>query len=120
MASNIDSSLNDLMSIGGALGACIVDYTSGMSLGATDGGVDLDMAVAGNSEVVKAKMKTMKTLGIEGEIEDILITLDEQFHVIRPAAQHKGLFIYLVLDKNGGNLALARRTVQTVEQSLTL
>lgn len=120
MANNIDASLNELLQVDGAVGACIVDYTSGMSLGAVGGGVDLDLAAAGNSEVVKAKVKTMKSLGITGGIEDILITLNDQFHIIRPTASHEGLFIYLVLDKSKSNLALARRKVLAVEEGLTL
>lgn len=120
MANNIEASLKELMETDGAVGACIVDYTSGMTLGAVGGGVDLDLAAAGNSEVVKAKMKTMKTLGIEGAIEDILITLADQFHIIRPTGKHEGLFIYLVLDKAKANLALARRKVLAVEGSLTI
>lgn len=114
----IDASLKELMSIDGALGASIVDYTSGMSLGAAGGGVDLELAAAGNSQVVKAKMDTMKSLGIKGSIEDILITLENQMHVIRPAEKHSGLFIYLVLDRAKANLALARRMVQNVEAAL--
>lgn len=117
---NISESMNELMNIDGAMGTCIVDYESGMILGQQGGGVDLDMAAAGNSEVVKAKMKTMNSLGIEGNIEDILITLDEQFHVLRPTAAHKGLFIYLVLNKAQASLALARRKVLDIESNLTL
>ncbi|MEM7361184.1 MAG: hypothetical protein AAF431_19005 [Pseudomonadota bacterium] len=120
MADNITAVLAALMKINGAMGACIVDYTSGMSLGSSGGGVDLDLAAAGNSEVVKAKLKTMKALGIEGKIDDILITLDDQFHVIRPTSKHDGLFIYLVLDKELANLALARRNVLLVERQLSL
>jgi len=116
--SDIKSSLSELMKIDGALGTCIVDYTSGMLLGSDGGGVDLDLAAAGNSEVVKAKMKTMKSLGINGDIEDILITLDEQLHIIRPSVQNEGLFIYLVLDKDKSNLALSRRKVKDIESSL--
>jgi hypothetical protein len=117
---NIEASLKELMGIDGAMGGCIVDYTSGMSLGAAGSGVDLELAAAGNSEVVKAKMATMKSLGIKGEINDILITLDAQFHIIRPTAKHDGLFIYLVLDKAKANLALARRKVQSIDESLTV
>jgi len=117
---NIDASLKEMMGIDGAMGGCIVDYTSGMSLGATGAGVDLELAAAGNSQVVKAKMDTMKSLGIKGGIDDILITLDTQFHVIRPTSKHEGLFIYLVLDKAKSNLALARRKVKSIEDSLTI
>lgn len=114
----IDASLKELMSIDGAMGCCIVDYTSGMSLGSAGAGVDLELAAAGNSQVVKAKMETMASLGIKGGINDILITLDEQLHVIRPTEKHAGLFIYLVLDKAKSNLALARRKAQSVEGAL--
>lgn len=117
---NIDASLKELLAIDGAMGGCIVDYTSGMSLGAAGSGVDLELAAAGNSQVVKAKMETMKSLGIKGGIDDILITLDTQLHVIRPTAKHEGLFIYLVLDKAKANLALARRKVQNVDESLVV
>ena len=115
---NINDSLAELLNIDGALGACIVDYTSGMALGTAGSGVDLELAAAGNSEVVKAKMATMKSLGITGDITDILITLDTQMHIIRPTVNHKGLFIYLVLDTAKANLALARRKVQNIEDSL--
>lgn len=116
--SDINESLDLLMSIDGAMGTCIVDYGSGMLLGSQGGGVDLELAGAGNAEVVKAKMDTMKSLGIEGEIEDILITLESQIHIIRPTAKHDNLFIYLVLDKAKANLALARRKVQQAENGL--
>lgn len=115
---NISTSINDLLDIQGAMGACIVDYTSGMTLGAGGAGVDLELAAAGNTEVVKAKMNTMKSLGIKGDINDILITLQEQFHIIRPTSRHADLFIYLVLDKDKANLALARRKVQSIEEEL--
>jgi len=116
--SSIDESLKALLSIDGAIGGCIVDYISGMSLGSSGSGVDLELAAAGNSEVVKAKMETMKSLGIEGEIHDILITLEDQLHIIRPTVKDEGLFIYLVLDSTKANLALARRKVQKIEDAL--
>ena len=118
--SDIKSSLDELMKCDGALGCCIVDYESGLNLGQTGGGLDLELAGAGNSQVVKAKMETMKSLGIKGEIEDILITLASQFHIIRPTSQHESLFIYVVLDKAKANLALARRKVAEVEKDITV
>ena len=116
--SSIKESLEALLGIDGAIGGCIVDYRSGMVLGTIGGGVDLELAAAGNSEVVKAKMDTMESLGITGEIEDILITLEAQLHIIRPTSKHESLFIYIVLDKNKSNLALARRKVQSIENAL--
>ena len=117
---NLTDSLNDLMSLDGALCAAVVDYNSGMMLASAGTGVDMELAAAGNTEVVRAKMKTIKALGLNENIDDILITLGKQYHVIRPLQQHDGLFIYLVLDKEKSNLALARRKVQDVEQKLAV
>lgn len=116
--SNINESLGKLMEIDGALCAAIVDSNSGMQLGKIGSGLDLDLAAAGNTEVVRAKHKTMKSLGLNDTIEDILITLGKQYHIIRPVSSKAGLFIYLVLDKARSNLALARRAAQDVEQGL--
>ena len=61
---NLNDSLNDLMTMDGAMCAAVVDYNSGMMLGSVGTGVDLELAAAGNTEVVRAKMKTMKALGL--------------------------------------------------------
>lgn len=115
---DIKTSLAEILTIDGAKGVALVDSSSGMVLGEDGGGVDMELAAAGNSEVIKAKMKTMKSLNIKEEIEDILITLGTQYHIIRPMVNQKGLFIYLVLDKAKSNLALARRKVQNVEAEM--
>jgi predicted regulator of Ras-like GTPase activity (Roadblock/LC7/MglB family) len=117
---NIKQSVDELMTIDGALCAALVDSGSGMILGQIGSGVDLEVAAAGNTEVVRAKHKTMRALGLNDVIEDILITLGRQYHIIRPLQKHEGLFIYLVLDKSKSNLALARRKTQDVEQTVVV
>jgi len=115
---NINDSLAKLLELDGAMCAAVVDANSGMVLGKSGSGLDLDLAAAGNTEVVRAKTKTMKSLGLSDAIEDILITLGKQYHVIRPVVSKPGIFVYLVLDKQRSNLALARRAVQDVEGAL--
>lgn len=117
---NLAQSLENLLQIDGAMAAAVVDSNSGMVLGKVGGGLDLDVAGAGNTEVVRAKLKTMKALGLKDSIEDILITLGKQFHVIRPMAERAGVFVYLVLDKAKANLALARIKTAEIEQGLAL
>ena len=117
---NLNDSLNDLMSMDGAMCAAVVDYNSGMMLGSAGTGVDLELAAAGNTEVVRAKMKTMKALGLNDTIDDILITLGKQYHIIRPSAKLAGIFVYYVLDSSRANLALARRKVADVEAKMTM
>jgi len=108
------------MQLDGALGACIVDSNSGMMLGAEGGAgpINLEVAAAGNTEVVRAKRKTMKALNLKDNIEDILITLHTQYHLIRPLSSNDALFIYLVLDKSRGNLAMARHQLGGLERDL--
>ncbi|GHH67193.1 hypothetical protein GCM10017673_13950 [Streptosporangium violaceochromogenes] len=121
---NMDISLKEMMAIDGAVGAVVVDYNSGMALGALGGSKDLDLqiAAAGNTEVVRAKMRTMESLGIKDGIEDILITLTNQYHVIRPVSGRsgKGLFLYIALDRTRANLALARHNLRLIEEKLEI
>ncbi|QMV75519.1 hypothetical protein HS961_23300 [Comamonas piscis] len=117
---NLNDSLNDLMTMDGALCAAVVDYSSGMMLGSIGTGVDMELAAAGNTEVVRAKMKTMKALGLNDTIDDILITLGKQYHLIRPSQRLSGIFVYYVLDKSRSNLALARRKVADVESNMSM
>ncbi len=115
----IKQTLDELMTMDGAMCAAIVDSTSGMMLGSIGTGVDLEVAAAGNTEVVRAKNKTMRALGLNDVIEDILITLGKQYHIIRPSSRKEGVFIYFVLDKARANLAMARRKVQDVDKDMT-
>ncbi|MER5433287.1 hypothetical protein [Streptomyces sp. NPDC002588] len=120
---NVEISLKEMMTaVEGAMGAAVVDYTSGMALGTMGGGKDLDLAVAaaGNTDVIRAKVRTMEHLGLKGEIEDILITLGSQYHLIRlvQGRTGSGLFIYLVLDRGRSNLAMARHQLKRIENEL--
>src|ERR1700760_3125725 len=114
----VNEALNGLLRTDGAMAAALVDSNSGMMLGGVGSGVNLELAAAGNTEVVRSKMKTMKSLGLTDSIEDILITLSKQYHIIRPVQAKTGIFIYLVLDRAKANLAMARRACQECEGSL--
>ncbi|MBP0457377.1 hypothetical protein [Streptomyces montanisoli] len=120
---NTEASLKEaLTTIDGAIGAALVDYTSGMALGTVGGGKDLDLTVAaaGNTDVVRAKVRTLELLGLKDEIEDILITLGGQYHLIRllKGRGNNGLFLYLALDKTRANLAMARHQLSGIEAAL--
>ena len=117
---NYDKAVSEMLNVDGALAAAVVDFASGMMLaGGGSPAIDLEIAAAGNTEVVSSKMKTMKMLGLNDVIEDILITLGKQYHLIRPLQKHEGLFLYSVLDKSKSNLALARRYLVDVERNLS-
>jgi hypothetical protein len=120
---DIETALKEAMTIDGAIGATLVDYESGMMLGAAGGGrnFNLEVASAGNTDVVRAKARTLEALGIREGIEDILITLDKQYHLIRLLSRGGNqLFLYLALDRSRANLALARHRLRTIERELNL
>jgi hypothetical protein len=121
MPSNIKQCLDEAMTIEGAVAVALVDFRNGMTLGtAGGGGLNLEVAAAGNTEVVRAKMRVMERLGIKGTIEDILITLDAQFHIIRLMQSKPGVFLYLALAKDRGTLGMARLRLSDIEAKLQL
>ena len=114
-----NTDISALSEIKGFIGACLVDSETGLMM-ASEGGGDLDLEAAGaaNTEVVRAKLAAIEMLGLDDGIDDILITLGKQFHLIRPLEKNPTVFVYVALDKKSANLGMARVQVKTVEKKL--
>ena len=117
---NVNETIENLMGIEGATTTALVDSSSGMVLGKAGTRLNADVAAAGITEVVRAELKVLKMLAPKEKIEDILITLGENYHVIRPLAEKVGLFIYVVLDRSRANLAMARFRTTEIEAELAM
>jgi hypothetical protein len=120
---NVNEVLQEAMQIDGAVGVALVALDSGMALGKAGGGngLNLDVAAAGNTSVVNAKLKVMNDLGFRNEkIEDILISLGQQYHLIRLLGTDQSLFLYLVLNRNTANLAMARHKLAGIERKVVV
>lgn len=104
---------------GGFIAASLVDLESGMTLASKTARSDFDLAAASayNSELVKQKLKIMQTLGLSGSIEDMLISLSGQIHLIKMIGDRS--FLYLAVDRNQSNLAIVRSVVQRHAGSLS-
>ena len=106
--------------VNGVIATAVVDLESGMTLAAKTNRADFDLAVASayNSELVKQKMKIMRTLNLKSSLEDMLITLSDQLHLIKflPGGNS---FLYLAVDRNGTNLAIVRNAVNKHLQVLS-
>lgn len=117
--SNISESLQQLNNLDGFVGASLVDSDSGMVLGMEGGAnYNLELASAMNTDVVRCKRKAMDALGLGDQIDDILITLKDQYHIIRPVKNRPQVFIYLVTERSRSNLALARMRLAEVDGAL--
>lgn len=112
-----------LADLDGSIAVAVVEVGSGLMLASRQVvAYDLELAAAANTEVVKAKLRAIKQLGLQESIEDILITLTHQYHVIRPSGREgmRDVFTYLVLDRARANLALARRALAQLDETISL
>ncbi|MCY4012173.1 MAG: roadblock/LC7 domain-containing protein [Gammaproteobacteria bacterium] len=103
----------------GVIAAAVIDHETGLAL-ATAGPADLDLktAGAGHLEVFRAERDLLAVLGIDDRLEDILITLGSQYHLIRPLAAGQPLLLSIVFDRARANLGLARHHLRDVEARL--
>jgi len=107
----IQNIINDLPQL---LAVAIVDTQSGMALASHSNSPTLnpETAAAYNTEVVRQKQKAMSALKLTGEtIDDILITLTNQIHLLNLVDGGKK-FIYLVVNSRDTNLAIAREVLR--------
>ena len=106
--------------VNGVIATAAVDLESGMTLAAKTNRPEFDLAAASayNSELVKQKMKIMKTLNLKATLEDMLITLSDQFHLIKflPGGTS---FLYLAAERSATNLAILRISVNKHVQALS-
>jgi hypothetical protein len=95
----------------GFIAASLVDLDSGMTLAVKSARPDFDLAAASafNSEIVKQKHKTIRALGLNSILEDILLTLSDQLHLIKMVGNSS--FIYLAAERATTNLAIMRTSV---------
>ena len=108
--------LNDLPTL---LAVAVVEVDSGMPLAShtniTD--FDIDTAAAYNTEVIKSKLKAVAALKLKQTVQDVLLTLTDQLHLIKLSTDGH-LFIYLAVNAKDTNLAQARQIMKAHSASL--
>lgn len=106
--------------IAGFIGACLVDSDTGLMLTSEGGGrLDLETAAALNAKVVNAQLQMINTLELDDNIDDLLISLGKQIHLVHPLPSRPEVFVYVILDRKTANLGMARLQVRNIAQSIT-
>ncbi len=105
---SLDEVLKKLLSFDGAMSVAVVDSETGMILGKAGSGVDMDLAAAGASVILRARLGSIKALGVDEQIDDVLISLTSQVQIIHPLPRNPSIFPYLIGDKAKSSLAMAR------------
>ena len=130
----IEACLADAMTLPGARGAAIVDWSSGLALGTAGA------APGGGHEVTAVEAAELARLAIEQTafrppldggaevrdtspfVEDVIVTTRTEFHVLRfiETSFDSSVFLHLWLDRHEGNLALARLRLRSLATELVL
>jgi CheY-like chemotaxis protein len=116
----IEGVLAAAMQVPGALGVALVDGASGMTLAAAGGSplLDLDLAGGAAADLLRAQVRVLAALGLRDTVEDVMVTLGTQYHLLRFLGPEQTALLYFVLDRERGNLGLARRRLADLARRL--
>jgi hypothetical protein len=117
---SLEAVLEKLLSFDGALSVAVVDSGSGMILGKAGSGVEMDLAAAGASTILRARLASTRALGPSEQIDDVLISLTSQVQIIHPLPTNPSIFTYLIGDKAKSSLAMARYKATEADQLIRL
>jgi len=105
---SLEAVLEKLLSFDGAMCVAVVDGETGMILGKAGSGIDIDLAAAGASVILRARLASIQALGGKEQIDDVLISTTSQVQIIHPLPDNPSIFTYLIGDKSKSSLAMAR------------
>jgi hypothetical protein len=117
---SLEEVLEKLLSFDGAMCVALVDSETGMILGQAGSGIEIDLAAAGASVILRARLASTKALGNDEKIDDLLISLTSQVQIIHPLPRNPSIFIYLIGDKSKASLAMARYKATEAELQIQL
>lgn len=104
----------------GFVAVAIAEIKSGISYYtlSADPNFDPELASAFNLEVVKAKLNAINALGLNDSIEDIMINLKSQIHII-DVSENNEYFIYLAVDATHANLGMTKALLNKYKKDIT-
>jgi predicted regulator of Ras-like GTPase activity (Roadblock/LC7/MglB family) len=117
---SLEAVLQQLLTFDGAMGVALVDSETGMVLGKAGTSADIELAAAGASVILRARLASTRALGTEEKIEDVLISLTSQVQIIHPLPSNPSIFTYLIGDKAKSSLAMARYKATEADPQIRL
>jgi hypothetical protein len=117
LTSAADATLAPVTAIDGFLLACLVDPVTGLVLASAPGQGDLSLpaAAAGAADIAYVLDMLSAKLATSEDLEDVIITFSNHFHIIRPIEQSLGqrILLLVIADRRRANLAMARREIRS-------
>ena len=107
-----------LRQLDGYSAAMMVDGESGLVVGGDHrvSNLALQTAATGYSELYRIERDLVDSLCVGDEIEDVVITLSSQYHVLHAVAGRPSLLLCVVLDRNSTSLGLARYAIKASDR----
>ena len=103
----------------GTLGLALVDPDAGEILGTAARGVDMSVVATLHIDLCRAASRIGDAVSGSGGVENLALTLAGQHQLILPLRTIPTIWICLVLDRQRGNVALARHQLSKIEDKLT-
>lgn len=122
---DIENCLHQMMTLNGVLGASLIDYPSGSTIGtAGRGHGDRDSYDAGAADMIHATMQTaaFATVGQPAHVEGIVITAGNGYHLLHLISTDIAarMVLYVWLDRQVGNLAVTQRRLSAIAAQFSL
>ncbi len=120
MGNFLDQFKDDIKNnVPGFIAVSVTEVTTGVCYISLSDRKDFDPEIASafNLEVAKSKKKAIEALGLKSTIHDIIITLNDQIHII-DMSENGEYFIYLAVDSSKANLGMTRALLKKYKKDI--
>jgi Domain of unknown function (DUF4388) len=116
---SLEEGLRQLLALP-AEAVAVVDQDSGMCLGTAGGLPFFEVVAAMSTEILAVEHQVIQRMAARDQVEDVLLSLGGQYHILRPLSRRLGLCLFLVLDRRRVKLAWARYRIAEIERRLRI
>lgn len=118
----LQSRAAEIMALDGAIGFSVIDVEHGLTIlsSPTTSDIDFDAAATSEAIVFQTKSALIEKLGLDEEIDNILLSTHRHFHIARAlkGPSGNGCVAILILNREDANLALAQLKLARVDMEM--